>query len=85
MDDLVVIIMGVFIANYKTEEHPFLTCFLKAFLIALLAFLYGIGKDFVDSVFSVDRTIFSLKLAMVLWLVLSLLLIFIEFIFSFRK
>lgn len=40
MDELVVIIMGVFIANNKTEEHPYLTSIIKAFLIALLGLIW---------------------------------------------
>lgn len=85
MDELVVIIMGLFIANYKTEEHQYLTCWVKGFLIALFAFLFGAVKDLMNNAFTLEHTMFTLKLAIGLWLALSLGLMLIELVFSGRK
>lgn len=85
MDELVVIIMGVFIANYNAEEHPYLTSCIKAFLIALLGFLWLVGKDFMNEALTSERVKFILMIAIGGWFILSLAFILMEFIFKSRK
>lgn len=85
MDELVIIIMGVFIANYNAEAHPYLTSCIKAFLIALLGFLWLIGKDFMNEALTSERIGFLLIGALFLWGALSLVFILLELIFSNRK
>ena len=85
MDELVVIIMGVFIANYKAEEHPYLTNCAKAFLIALLGLIWFAGKEFVNNTLTLERLKFILTDVLCLWFFLSLSLIFLEFIFKASK
>ncbi|MEC7118589.1 MAG: hypothetical protein VXW65_01630 [Pseudomonadota bacterium] len=81
MDELAAIIIAVFIANYQAEKHPYLTCFVKAFLIAVLFFLFVTVQDLMGNEFSPERAIFSLKLTIGLWLFLWLWLALLEFIF----
>lgn len=85
MDELVVIIMGVFIANYKTEEHPYMTSIIKAFLIALLGLIWFAGKDFMNNALTLERLKFILTGVLCLWLFLSLGFIFLAFIFKASK
>ena len=85
MDELVVIIMGMFIANYNAEEHPYLTSCVKAFLIALLGFLWLVGKDFMNEALTLKRIGFLVIGALFLWGALSLVFILLELIFSNRK
>lgn len=85
MDELVGLIIAVFIANYKAEEHPYLTCCVKAFLIALILLLFWMVQDFMNNAFTLERTMFSLKIVIGLWLALSLFLMFVELVFSDRK
>ena len=66
MDELVVIIMGVFIANYKAEEHPYLTNCAKAFLITLLGLIW-FGKKFVNNTLTLERLKFILTDVLCLW------------------
>lgn len=85
MDELVVIIMGMFIANYNAEEHPYLTSCVKAFLIALLSFLWLVGKDFMNEALTLKRIGFLVIGALFLWGALSFVFILLELIFSNRK
>lgn len=85
MDELIVIIMGLFIANYKADEHPYLTSCVKALLIALLGFLWLIGKDFINEALTLERVKFIFTIAMAGWFILSFGFILLEFIFSGRK
>lgn len=85
MDELVGVIIAVFIANYKTEEHPYLTSCVKAFLIALLSFLFITGKDLVSDVLTFERLKFVFIIAMTGWIILSLFFSLVEFLFSERK
>jgi hypothetical protein len=84
MDELVAIIMAVFIANYQTHEHPYLTACIKAFLVALLGFIWGIGADILNHEFTFERLVFTLKLAILLWIALSFLFCLAEIVFSKR-
>lgn len=85
MDELVVIIMGLFIAKYEIDEHPYLSSCVKAFLIALLGFLWLTGKDFMNDALTMERVKFLLMIAMAGWLILSLGFILLELVFSGRK
>jgi|GEM_PF-6792930 len=81
MDELAVIIIAVFIANYQAEKPPYLTGFVKAFLVAVLFFLFVTVQDLMANELSPERAIFILKLAIGLWLFLWLGLALLEFIF----
>ena len=85
MDELVAVVIGIFIANYKAHEHPFLTCCVKAFIIALLCFFWLTGKDFINGVLTVERLKFGFILAVGLGVGLFIFFILVDFIFKDQK
>ena len=48
IDDIVKVIVSVLIANDKMGEHPYLTSFIKGFLIAFLAVGFIFIKDLIS-------------------------------------
>jgi hypothetical protein len=82
IDDVVKVIVSVLIANDKTAEHPYLTSFIKGFLIALLA----VGFIFIKDLISGEITFESIKRGVIVFIlgggILSVVFCLIEFIFK---
>lgn len=76
-------ILGAFIANFKTKDHPILTFFLKGALIGLTGFFLGlIYGYFTYGYFISIRDIFLVfGLSQLIGFICSVVFIIIDFIF----
>ena len=82
IDDIVKVIVSVLIANDKMGEHPYLTSFIKGFLIAFLA----VGFIFIKDLISEEITFESIKRGVIVFIlggwILSVVFCLIEHIFK---